>query len=1220
MPPESIAGRYRILSPLGAGGMGEVFLAEDTRLERKVAVKMLPAAVEADAVARERLRREALAAAGLDHPFICKVHEIGDADGRAFIVMEYVEGDTLHTHARKALLPVRQVLEIAHELAQALDAAHRRGIVHRDLKPANVMLTPQGHVKVMDFGLAKQMVARPRPSGQGAGGAPDTQTHDGAGSTDARVALTDAGTRIGTPAYMSPEQILGAALDPRSDLFSLGVILHELATGRHPFLRDDPSDTMAAILRDPPTSGSRDLDEPAGFSAVIHRLLSKACAERHQTTTALLDDLDALRANAWSSSRSTTTAPATPAERTPFVGRDAESTELARLLDQMLTGQGGLVVVGGEPGVGKTRLARELMATARSRGCLSLTGHCYEMEGAAPFMPFVELIEQAVRMLPQAVRAAMGDLAPEIAAMVPSLRRTYSDIPPLGEVPADQQRRLIFGGFLEYLRRGTQKSPVVILLDDLHWADESTLQLLQHLAPHLASMRLLIVGTYRDVELDVSRPFAKTLESLVRQRLATRIALRRLQESSVQELLTKMSGSAPPSGLVTAVFRDTEGNPFFVEEVYQHLSEEGKLFDATGAWKADLRVDTVEVPEGVRLVIGRRLDRLGAHARTVLTAGAVIGRTFPLDIVQACVDLSDDQVLDAIEDAERAQLVAADASQRTVRYGFVHELIRTTLVNGLSLPRRQRLHLKIADALERLRATSLDSHASVLAHHLYQAGGVADTNRTARVLVLAGKRALASGAFEETVQVSDRVFSLELAEHDPLLGEASQQHGEALVGLQRNDDAIAAFERAFNIFGVAKDDAGIERAASRQMECYVWRGHVAEAWASRTRGLQALSPTAHRERALLLSMAGFSGLTHANLDEASRGVDEATAIAERLADVDVLGRVLVGKGWFQRMSCDYEAAAATSERVLGLELGGSLWARADNLANLVLSNFYLGRFAASEKWLTELESVAARAGHHGALWVHERFGHAIELARTGNLGLQLGYATQAVTGTTLRYISRTAVGAYSLYLGRVGDALEQLATVVGEQPQDHFYNGSPEANLFAATALAGQTDRAQTLIPTVVPWLPVPGRRHVQGSWLALESFVAGLMLIGERARCGALYPTTLDYIHTGQVVSLYNVGPGNPQLAAALAADAAGLNDQAREHFETALRQAREVPVRILQPTVLYWYGRFLFAAPDAAERARGRAMVEAALTDFRALEMVLHANLAEQFLREGR
>ncbi len=1219
MPPELLAGRYRILSPLGAGGMGEVFLAEDTRLERRVAVKMLPASVEADAVARERLRREALAAAGLDHPYICKVYEIGDADGRVFIVMEYVEGDTLHVTARKALLPVRQVLDIAHELTQALDAAHRRGPVHRDLKPSNVMLTPQGHVKVMDFGLAKQIVARPSPSGTGAGGAPDTQTHDGAASTDARVALTDAGTRLGTPAYMSPEQILGAALDPRSDLFSLGVILHELATGRHPFLRDDPSDTMAAILRDPPTPGSRDLDEPAGFGAVIHRLLSKACAERHQTTTALLDDLEALRANAWSSSRTTTTAPATPAERTPFVGRDTESTELARLLDQMLTGQGGLVLLGGEPGVGKTRLARELMATARQRGCLCLTGHCYEMEGTAPYVPFVESTEQAVHLLPEAARAAKGEVAPEIATIVPSLRRTYPDIPPLPDVPANQQRRLIFGGFLEYLRRGTLKSPMVLLLDDLHWADESTLQLLEHLAPHLPTMRVLVVGTYRDVELDVTRPFAKALESFLRQRLATRIALRRLPESSVQELLTKMSGSAPPSGLVTAVFRETEGNPFFVEEVYQHLSEEGKLFDGSGAWKADLRVDTIEVPEGVRLVIGRRLGRLGEQARKVLTAGAVIGRTFPLDLLQAVAELPDDAVLDALEEAERAQLVAADASQRTVRYGFVHELIRTTLVTTLSLPRRQRLHLKVADALEHLRAASLESHASALAHHLYQAGAAADSSRTATFLMMAGRRALSAGAFEETLATFDQMLGLELPESDPLLGDTHEHRGEALAGLQRYDDAVTAFDRALTIYTAIRDDAGIARAARGAADCYVWRGQLTAGLSFLTRGLHALSIHAARERAPLLSWMAVARMSPAYLDEAWQAIDEATVIAERLADPDVLGRVQSDRSLCHALCGEFEAAQATAQAALFLVAAELVWQRANLLVNLTLPAIVRGQFTVCDERLPELATAATRSGNHRALWDHNRHRSVLEFARTGDIRAYRSRLEPLLAEPFLKYLTRSAVGACLLYLGDADQALEHLAKAIQEQPADHALQGIGEASLFAATALAGHHDQAWTLLPRVLPWLPVPGRRNVAGAYVALDACVTGLALVGDRDQRGALYPLTVDYIHTG-LVTWDSVGPSNSQLAAALSADAAGLVDQSREHFETALRRAHEVPVRILQPTVRYWYGRFLFAASDAADRARGRAMVEAALTDFRALEMVLHANLAEQFLREGQ
>ena len=158
------------------------------------------------------------------------------------------------------------------------------------------------------------------------------------------------------------------------------------------------------------------------------------------------------------------------------------------------------------------------------------------------------------------------------------------------------------------------------------------------------------------------------------------------------------------------------------------------------------------------------------------------------------------------------------------------------------------------------------------------------------------------------------------------------------------------------------------------------------------------------------------------------------------------------------------------------------------------------------------------------------------------------------------------------------------------------------------------------MIPSVIQRLPVTGRRNAHGAYLALDAYVSGLALIGDRDRRGALYPLTLDYIRTGQVVTSLCFGPSTPQLVAALAADAAGLVDQSREHFEIALRQAHEVPIRILQPTVLYWYGRSLSTAADTADRLRGRAMVEAALTDFRSLEMVLHANLAEQFLREGR
>jgi tetratricopeptide (TPR) repeat protein len=757
------------------------------------------------------------------------------------------------------------------------------------------------------------------------------------------------------------------------------------------------------------------------------------------------------------------------------VGRPAETAELKRLLDRMLTGQGGLVLVGGEPGVGKTRLARELMREAHQRGCLCLTGHCYEMEGAPPFAPFIEVIEQSVRTVPQAVRAAMGEFAPEIAVIVPSLRRAFPDIGPLPEVPAEQQRRLVFSAYLEYIRRATEKSPAVVLLDDLHWADDPTLQLMSHLAPHLPSMRLLVVGTYRDVELDVNRPFAKTLETLLRQRLASRISLRRLNESGVQEMLSAMSGSAPPSGLAKIVFRETEGNPFFVEEVYQHLAEEGKLFDEAGRWKESLRVDAIDVPEGVRLVIGRRLDRLGEKPRKVLTAAAVIGRSFALDLLEAVVDAAGDEVLEAVEEADRAQLVMAQAGLREARYEFVHELIRTTLLNGLSLPRRQRLHLKIADALERLRAGSLASHASVLAHHLYQAGAAADAQRTAKFLALAGRRAMDAGAFEEALETFDHLIGLELPEDDPLLAEAFEGRGNALVALQRSEEAPNPLEKALLLYTARRDDPGIGRAAYSLFLCNMWRGNFPETIRVMERGIKALSSEAGAERAVLQSLLGGAHSTFAQLDKAWHHVEEATATAERLTDPSVLGRVLIPKVVVQRNGMELDAAIQTGREALTLLRPEALWERTEVMLHMAMACSWAGRFAEFETLVSEMEPLARRIGHHAAL-AARAFGLTLhELTQTGDLrgsvpAFERERSAHAISPIIASIMDNVLGGIY-LYLGEVDRALD-LITAVIKGPRQPAVKGAAEACLFLANALAGRLDQARTQFPAVDPWLP----------------------------------------------------------------------------------------------------------------------------------------------------
>ncbi len=277
MQPGTQISHYRVLAQLGSGGMGAVWLAEDVRLQRKVAVKVLLAKVAEDPVARERFAREARAASALSHPNIAHLYEIGEENGVVFLVMEYVEGESLQQRVKDHPLPVCDILTFGTQMADALDDAHGKGIIHRDIKPSNIMITPRGHAKILDFGLAKVLPPKPEKRLDS--------------SADTRL-LTSAGTMLGTAQYMSPEQAMGREVDARSDLFSLGCLLYYMATGRLAFPGDTAQEVLAKLLQSQPQAIARlNYEVPEALERVIRKCLEKDRENRYQSAREVMIDL-----------------------------------------------------------------------------------------------------------------------------------------------------------------------------------------------------------------------------------------------------------------------------------------------------------------------------------------------------------------------------------------------------------------------------------------------------------------------------------------------------------------------------------------------------------------------------------------------------------------------------------------------------------------------------------------------------------------------------------------------------------------------------------------------------------------------------------------------------------------------------------------------------------------------------------------------------------------
>jgi len=884
--PTSFAnGRYQVERFLGEGGKKKVYLAHDTTLDREVAFALIKTE-GLDETSRIRIQREAQAMGRLgSHPHIVTVFDLGEEADQPFMVTELMGGgdvEGLIEDAPSHLLPIEQAVKIAKETCRGLEFAHSRGIVHRDLKPGNVWLTADGVSKIGDFGLAVSLD---------------------------RSRLTQEGMMVGTVFYMPPEQAMGGEVTPKSDLYSVGAMLYEMVTGRPPFLGDDSIAIIGQHINTPPVAPTWHNGLcPRPLEALIMRLLAKDPSERPDSATDVLSALDAIDLSA-----------SPPSERGDegisdhhaldslasgvFVGRQREMGELKAALEDALSGRGRLVTLVGEPGIGKTRTALELATYAGLRQAQVLWGRCYEGEGAPPYWPWVQAIRSYVRDVdPEQLRSEMGAGAADIAEVVSDVREQLPGLQAPPQLEPEQARFRLFDSITAFLKSAARRKPLVLVLDDLHWADQPSLLLLEFVARELASARVMIIGTYRDMELSRQHRLSHTLGELNRERLFQRVLLRGLDQDDVGRFIELASGVTPPSGMVEAVHRQTEGNPLFVTEVVRLLVQEGEMTQEKAGQRDSW---SVRIPEGVREVIGRRLDRLSERCCETLTIASVIGREFTLEHLGPLIeDLTEDRLLEVLEEALSARVIE-ELPRSVGRYQFTHALIQETLAGELSITRRVRLHARIAQVLEAQYGASAEAHAAELAHHFGEAVTVTGNEKFIQYSLAAGDRALAAYAYAEALEyfqgglsakqglstgtvgseASLRAASVEPARDAETAGLLAGLGRAQAATLERNKmgEAVATLSAAFDYYAQIQD---IDRVVAIAEQPFYPAAGLRIGQADLIgRAITLAPPDSSALGSLLSRHCRFLGIEEADYAGASEAFEKAVSIARIHGDL-----------------------------------------------------------------------------------------------------------------------------------------------------------------------------------------------------------------------------------------------------------------------------------------------------------------------------------------------
>jgi len=843
----------------------------------------------------------------LNHPNIVSIHDIGKEDERRFFVLEFVDGmslrDLMATYP-EGKCDTQTVLRIGIDVCSALQYAHSQGVLHRDIKPENILITQEGTAKLMDFGLAK-MLGQP--------------------------SITQEGMIVGTVAYVAPEIALGKGADARSDLYSFGAVLYETVTGRPPFPGEDPVKVIFSHVHDYPVSPSRlNPKAPQALAECIMRLLEKEPEKRYQTATDLLTELRQiaegyLREALVPSHKPVVVVPSprpVAAREIHLIDRVEEMSLLRETVDRAVRGEGGVVFLYGEAGIGKTRLARELGAYARLRGMQVLSGRCpalFRMDGVPPYVLWSEVIKDYLQACtPEQLYKVIGFYPSEVSRLVPEIKQKLGTIVPSLPIGPENERNRLFEAVSQFVTNISKEAPLLVVLDDLQWTDQSSLLLLHYLARGAGNESLLLLGAYRDTDIDERHPLSPVLTELNRERLLEPVLLKRMSFDDVSEMIKQiLERDDVPKEFCELVYEKTRGNPFFAEEVIRSLKEEGVIYREENKWKIK-EVSGLKFPKTVKSVIKNRVGRLDDECQNVLTMASFVGKDFPFEALRGVTGVEEDKLLELMERILKTGLV----DERVIRgegvYSFADIIVRDVVHEEVSLLRHMKLHGVVGSALEKAYAKRIDEHLGELAYHFLEGG---DKEKALDYFLKAGEKARNIYAYDEAFSYLHHALEI-LEEKEGNLEEKAritQRLGELKLWMGQFDACMEYLNKSLTLWNQIGDKKNIA-SLHTQMARWLWLvgGDREKASEHHRVALEILEkePESVELASLYEDIGHMLWRTGQSTADALSWVQKAFELAERLGAPEVLAPCYNDMGVLSSKLGEYEKASKYGEQGL----------------------------------------------------------------------------------------------------------------------------------------------------------------------------------------------------------------------------------------------------------------------------------------------------------------